>query len=176
MRLFYAVDLRFPDALRDLVGPGPGHFHVTLRFLGETPAEGRPAWEAALAEAAGTVGPFDLELRGIGAFPNAHAPRVLWVGCGAGEAALTGLARGLEAALAARGLPPEDRPFRAHATLRRIRGAADERWARPLLARGAGVAFGSQRIGELVLYESRLSQSGAEHERLAAAPLAGPSP
>jgi 2'-5' RNA ligase len=174
MRLFFAVDLAYPETLRALVGDGPEHFHVTLRFLGEMPEERRPDLEAALAEASSSLPPFPAELQGLGAFPSEHAPRLLWAGFGQGEAELLRLAGRLDEALAVRGIPPEARPFRAHATVRRLRGAREEPWARELVAEARGRRFDSITVEELVLYESRLTGRGAVHRRLAARPLSGP--
>ena len=60
----------------------PEQMHLTLRFLGDTPADRLPALYAALdALAAGRV-PFTLHLTEVGCFPNTRRPRVVWVGRG----------------------------------------------------------------------------------------------
>jgi len=64
---------------------------------------------------------FTLRLAEAGCFPNTRRPRVVWVGLGGDEAALGSLVAALEAALRPLGWPPEDRPFRAHLTLGRVK-------------------------------------------------------
>jgi len=99
----------------------PEQMHLTLRFLGDTPTDRLPALAAALDALAAGHAPFALRLTGVGCFPNARRPRVVWVGLGGEEAKLTALAAALEAALRPLGWPPEDRPFRAHLTLGRVK-------------------------------------------------------
>lgn len=107
----------------------PAQMHLTLRFLGDTPADRLPAIQAAMDGVAGQHAPFALRLTEAGGFPNARRPRVVWVGLGGEEAALLSLVAVLNGALLPLGWPPEDRPFRAHLTLGRVK---DERAAQGL--------------------------------------------
>lgn len=95
--------------------------HVTLKFLGEQNAE----FVAALASSLRTVGrtqaPLTVQLRGYGAFPNFRAPRVVWMGGEGDRAALETLAKTIDDACATLGLAREERPFRAHVTLGRVK-------------------------------------------------------
>jgi 2'-5' RNA ligase len=104
----------------------PEQMHLTLRFLGDTPSDRLPGLTAALDTLAAGHAPFTLRLTGVGCFPNARRPRVVWVGLGREEQRLLALVAGLEAALRPLGWPPEDKPFRAHLTLGRVK---DERAA-----------------------------------------------
>ncbi len=99
----------------------PEQMHLTLRFLGDTPIDRLPALAAALDDVAGRQASFVLRLTTTGCFPNARRPRVVWVGLGGEAAALAALVAGLNAALGALGLPPENKPFRAHLTLGRVK-------------------------------------------------------
>ena len=100
----------------------PEQMHLTLTFLAETPVAKVPAIQSAMDTIAAQQQPFALALAGIGCFPNRRRPRVVWVGlaaaAGSGESApLLALKAALDAALTPLGLPPEDKPFRAHLTL-----------------------------------------------------------
>ena len=99
----------------------PEQMHLTLRFLGDTPADRLPALAAALDALSAGRPLFTLRLAEAGCFPNTRRPRVVWVGLGGDEAALGSLVAALEAALRPLGWPPEDRPFRAHLTLGRVK-------------------------------------------------------
>lgn len=95
--------------------------HLTLVFLGDRPASQLADLAGAARGAAGTHDPFDLELRGLGGFPSLERPRVLYLGCPVGGEALASLQSALLAALGSRLGPTDDRPFRAHLTLGRLR-------------------------------------------------------
>jgi 2'-5' RNA ligase len=68
---------------------GPDGIHLTLKFLGETPASRLGAVEAALRAACADAAPFEISVEGRGCFPNMRRPRVLqcairgrrWRGC-----------------------------------------------------------------------------------------------
>src|SRR3989304_6133334 len=93
-RLFVAIDL--PEDVRESLGrlqsdlrqhdlPGlrwtrPEGVHLTLKFLGETPASSLPAIEGALARAVRGAPSFRLALGAPGTFGNRRGPRGLWVG------------------------------------------------------------------------------------------------
>jgi len=97
----------------------PALMHLTLRFLGEVPEARVAPLSAALSE---HVPPVDvaLELAAAGAFGPPARTQVVWLGIGGDLDALHALAARVETAVRAAGLPPEDRPLRAHLTLARL--------------------------------------------------------
>jgi len=135
----------------------PEQMHLTLRFLGDTPAGRLPALAAALNTLAAGHTPFTLHLSDVGCFPNARRPRVVWVGLGGEEAKLTALVSTLEAALRPLGWPPEDNPFRAHLTLGRVK---DER-ASQGIDWSADVPALEVPVTAVHLIESQLRPDGA---------------
>src|SRR6266487_741750 len=58
----------------------PEGIHLTLRFLGDIAEEQVEALGALLRDVAAGLKPFALDARGIGAFPDPRAPRVIWLG------------------------------------------------------------------------------------------------
>jgi 2'-5' RNA ligase len=84
----------------------------------------RPPSPAAL-EAVVSEAPLALEAHGLGAFPSVRRPRVLWAGIAGGAPRLVAVAVEVDRALAALGFPPEERPFRAHLTIGRVRSPRD---------------------------------------------------
>jgi len=145
--------------------------HLTLRFLGATPDERKAEIAAALATAAAETAPFRVVLSGGGAFPNASAPRVLWIGIAEGSDGLAGLVRHLNGTLVPLGWPAETRPFTPHLTLARTDGVpgADER-ARVLTEVAADVRLAWQ-ADRIVLYKSLLGRGPVHYEILAEARL-----
>ena len=107
----------------------PELMHLTLRFLGDTDVARMPAVGRAMDTAVAGRAPFSLTLDGLGCFPNPRRPRVVWAGLAGDTAPLLALKAALDAQLAALGYPPEDKPFRAHLTLGRVK---DERAAQNL--------------------------------------------
>jgi 2'-5' RNA ligase len=137
----------------------PENWHVTLRFLGQVGWVARDQLAAAVDEA--DLGrAFPVRWGDLGAFPRARRATVLWLGLEEGSADLERLAAVVEEAAEAAGFPPEERPFRAHLTLSRIRPHQD---VSGLLASvdPLGVAMEMDRV---VLYRSHLGRGGARYE------------
>ena len=181
MRLFVAFDL--PGEVRQALGEliaqlrplcpaarwvRPEAMHLTLKFLGDVDdqAGGRQldSIRAALA-AVHPSAPVEMQFRGVGFFPDARGPRVVWCGIGSSPN-LAPLAADISLALEPLGFPPEDRAFVAHLTLARL--DASRGWAK--LVRAAeelkSRACGSARETEFHLFESILRPSGAEYRKL----------
>jgi 2'-5' RNA ligase len=146
--------------------------HLTLKFLGEIPPEVAPPLGAGIGEAVRAVPSFQLTVEGVGAFPDPTRPRVVWAGIGDGRGSLVDLARRVDEAAAALGLPREGRPFSPHVTLFRVRGPNDLERARRALSESAGRTFTSTTVREVVLFESELRKEGAVHRAIGRFPLA----
>lgn len=149
----------------------PDGLHLTLKFLGSTEPGRLPAVREAIAATALEAHPVTLGLRGVGAFPSAGRPRVLWIGLVRGQEALAAMAAGLDARLAPLGWPPETRPFRAHLTLARCDDPAAGRAALEELDRAAGSLDLGWTAERLVLFRSHLGHGPARYEPLQEAPL-----
>src|SRR5690606_558822 len=102
----------------------PENWHLTLRFLGATPASAAARVVEEL-EAAPLGAPFEIRLGALGAFPRPARATVLWMGLRAGEGPLGDLAAAVEVAVRRAGIAPEDRPFSPHLTLARLRSPQD---------------------------------------------------
>lgn len=101
----------------------PPLLHLTLKFLGEVPEERLEEIAKAAAETANTAANFVLECGGVGAFPQPRRARVVWMGvAGPGVGRLSRLVDGLEGRLEKLGFAREEREFRPHLTLGRVKG------------------------------------------------------
>ena len=145
------------------------NLHLTLKFLGNVETSRLAEVERALATAAAARPSYELDVRGLGAFPTRTRARVLWAGVGAGAAETAALAAGVDDALAALGFAREGHAFAAHITLGRVR----EPRANPRLAEAldGGAAFGRQRVRRIALMRSELSPRGARYTELASLAL-----
>src|SRR2546427_9669803 len=102
----------------------PEGIHLTLKFLGDVQETQVDALREILSKAGASARPFTLEARGLGAFPNPRAPRVIWLGLhGKSEdmAELQRLQAGGEGGAAALGCAKEARGFTPQLALARIR-------------------------------------------------------
>jgi 2'-5' RNA ligase len=148
----------------------PDTWHLTLKFLGETEEARIPAIKDALSTL--DFPRFTLQAGGAGAFPNAQRPKVLWLGLAQGADQAAGLASGIEDALAAVGVPREQKRFRPHLTLGRVRrpGPGNHQ---PLLDAAAQTQWPPFTVNRFTLYQSTLAPTGATHTALAEFALAG---
>ncbi len=142
----------------------PSQWHVTLRFLGETPVRLVPGLVAELAGLGARLSPFRAVLRGAGVFPPRGEPRVLWVGV-EGEA-MGRLRDGIEAVVRRFGFPGEERLFSPHLTLARAGRGGSLAAVRPHLAAVRERVWGSWEVRGFTLYRSELRTGGAVYSPL----------
>jgi 2'-5' RNA ligase len=145
--------------------------HMTLRFLGPTPASQVPSVAAALDRAAGGQAAFDIRLAGSGAFPAPDRPRALWLGIAAGAEAMGAISAAFETELVELGWELEARPFKPHLTIARTDGVRAGPAAVEALGRAALDLDAGFRATEVVLYRSHLGSGPARYERLHAVAL-----
>jgi 2'-5' RNA ligase len=143
--------------------------HLTLKFLGDVDEElVSDVVEAVRAGASGVPG-FTIESDGrLGAFPSPARARVLWLGIEPVDA-LFDLHAGIDRELARAGFPPDERRYRPHVTLGRLRAAPPAGLAE--LLRRLEAPRGAVRVDEVLVMKSMLRPDGAVHETLAAVPL-----
>jgi len=146
--------------------------HLTLKFLGNVAESMIPSLRAVLEEAAQTAKPFDVEIKGLGAFPNPRRARVVWVGVEESSGALGELAGRIEKGMKPLGFKPENRPFHPHLTIGRTRrdgrpgkGLAD------MIEKYQSRAVGKFTASEITLFRSDLKPTGAVYSKLVTAPL-----
>lgn len=150
----------------------PENMHLTLKFLGGVAPERLTTLAERLAAIAGAERPFVVAYRGVGAFPSAGRPQVLWVGAAASE--LAPIAAAVDEAASVAGVARELRPFHPHVTLGRMRPGRRARGTdrsgtspRAVLAVDAERAFGVAVASALVLFRSDTNATGARHTPLA---------
>jgi 2'-5' RNA ligase len=147
------------------------NLHITLKFLGAVEDTRLADIAGALAKAADRRA-FDVEFRGLGAFPTPTRPRVIWAGT-AESPAFTALAAAVEAALGALGVPAEERSFTPHVTLGRVREPRRDPALTAALVAATTRPFGTLRVDRVALMRSDLSPRGARYTELDARPLLG---
>jgi 2'-5' RNA ligase len=189
-RVFIAIELspdvrRWLEKARSILEPGmpagavrwvnPEGIHLTMKFLGEIPMGRIGGVRFAMDESVMEGAPFSLTIEGLGCFPNADRPRVVWAGVRR-EPMLSNLQRRLEDHLAAAGFKKEQRAFSPHLTLGRVKDGLGED---PLRRIGEVVERGSMEtpavspVKGICLFRSILRPTGAEYSVLHRAELSG---
>jgi 2'-5' RNA ligase len=177
MRLFFAVEFepRLKDALVDAINAtaidhppwrwvARSNVHITLKFLGDTPKDQVPQLIDTVASVCRCAAPFDLELGGMGGFPNLKKPRVLFYNVIRGADELVSLSREIDSALETNlSIPREKKPFRAHATVARVKRPIDPGMAARLISAPA-VSCPPQRVQHVSLMQSELRREGAIYQ------------
>lgn len=150
-------------------------YHLTLRFLGNVEASRADELIRASQAACRHFAPLDLTAQGLGFFPDARFPRVLWVGVKDRTGHLQSVWQEIQTATQAFTQEEREDQFVGHITvarLNRLRRPEAENLA-DTVEKFQNHVFGQWTVNQLELVRSELSPQGARHTVLAALPLAG---
>jgi 2'-5' RNA ligase len=151
----------------------PEGIHLTLKFFGDISEIAVVEISAVAGKAAAAVGTFELAIGGAGIFPDMKRPRIIWLGMNGDVARLVTFQKELEHALQEFGFPREERPFRPHLTLGRIKSAKGVTGLAEALRKGETYTAGRFTASGLGLFKSDLTPRGAIYTRLAGYPFTG---
>ena len=171
MRLFTGIDLPNPikerldlliSRLRNtahLKWSPAYNLHITTKFIGEWPQERLQELVSKLCTVPANER-IDIDIRGLGWFPNSRNPRVFWAAVNASPSLAT-LARATEEACTALGVPAEERAFSPHLTLARIKQPVPLDGLRKAVAEIESADFGAFTVPCYYLYLSKPGPSGS---------------
>lgn len=149
----------------------PENVHITLKFLGNVEEDRLPDIFSACEKAAEGFSPIDLEVRAVGCFPTLARPRVVWLGLEKGTEAVKELQRSIEHELEVIGFPKEDREFRAHLTIGRVKGKQGISRLCRLIEEERNVFIGLMRTNTVSIMKSKTLPSGPVYTELKSIPL-----
>ncbi len=140
------------------------NIHITVRFLGNI----SPNMVESIHQEMKTLqfAPFDIQIKGIGAFPNIHYARVVWAGIAKGATELRSIFSQLEPKLHRLGIDPDPKGFNAHITIARVRSGRNKAQLAKLLNDNKNHEFGSVDAECLRLKQSDLSPTGPVYTTL----------
>ena len=144
----------------------PESIHLTLKFLGNIDPAAMDQIESVLRDTVKPHAPFFVQAKGLGVFPGAKRPRVLWIGITGQIDRLIGLQQHLDKDLKAIGFSGDKRPFKGHLTLGRVKGSIDANRMRSVLAKYNEFEAEPFTVGPLILYRSDLHPTGAVYTKL----------
>jgi len=139
--------------------------HITLKFLGDVEEEKIPLISEKLDIVAGDVSQFSFKLSGAGVFRSISYPKVFWVGTKESEK-LRRLAERIQDELTEIGIEKDEKIFRPHLTLGRMKGIEDKVTLREVLSDYKDFEFKKVFVDELIFYESILDSKGAVHKSI----------
>ena len=138
------------------------NIHLTLKFFGNVALDRIPKISEAANRAVSEFSTFPIGIGDTGVFPRPSRPQVLWIGVSDPSNKLSALHARLENECAAEGFPKEDRAYRPHLTIARIRR---NEGASRLAEAHLQMHFPATNIelNELILFRSELSPKGSKY-------------
>jgi 2'-5' RNA ligase len=147
--------------------------HLTLKFFGDISMEDVNNISFVVQNRKALTPSLNLKIEKTGVFPNAHRPRVIWCGVAGDLDKLSELQKQLDIDFAGIGFQKEDRSFRAHLTLGRIKDPSGLTGISEALTKQKAFIAGEFSCKELVLLQSKLLPQGAVYTKLAEFTLKG---
>jgi 2'-5' RNA ligase len=176
-RVFCAIELpaevraRLEDHVRRLRRDVPDvaaswshveNIHLTLKFFGNVAVERVEKISAAAERVVREFATFQIGVRGTGVFPRPSRPQVLWIGVSDPTGQLATLQQRFENECESEGFTKEDRAYRPHLTIARLRKPEG---ARKLADAHLKMKFEPSEIEikDIVLFRSELSPKGSKY-------------
>jgi len=138
------------------------NINLTLKFFGNVELDRVQTISAAAGRTVKEFSAFQISIGNTGVFPRPSRAQVLWIGVNDPLEKLSALQKRFEEECAAEGFAKEDRAFRPHLTIARIRKPEG---ARPLADTHLKMQFESipVTLTELIVFRSELSSKGSKY-------------
>lgn len=136
------------------------NIHLTLKFFGNVALDRIPTISAAATRTTEQFSKFRIGVGSTGVFPRPSRAQVLWIGVNDPTGQLSALQKTFEAECATAGFPKEDRAYRPHLTIARLRKPE-----RQLADTHLQMTFEPIEIPvhELIVFRSELSSKGSRY-------------
>jgi 2'-5' RNA ligase len=151
----------------------PDSIHLTLKFLGNIAIDRTGEITGAIEEAARGISPFQVNVTGLGVFPNSKRVQVTWVGLDGQTEKLVQLQQNIESGMEKLGFIPEKRRFTPHLTIARFRDHASPGERQDFGQLIASIRFdaGPFIVDSISLMKSQLTREGAIYTRISSIKL-----
>lgn len=141
--------------------PAP-NIHLTLAFLGDISESAAEALGFGLDRVAAETAPFTFEVHGVGSYGSGRSPRVIWAGVKDCEP-LNELHARITEVLIQQDLRVEDRVFKPHLTLGRVRSSRGRSALTEAMSKVEQKEFGTVEADRILLMKSTLLPTGAQY-------------
>jgi len=154
------IQKELKTTLADVKWVSSEQIHLTLKFLGDVQTDKIDSIMALLQEQLIRFSSFEVELNAVGTFPNAHHPKILWLGLTDPQKTISAMVEILEDKLSSLGFKKETREFHPHMTIGRLRSNKNVRVLSEKLKK-ISIPLGiKQLVNEVVLFQSTLTSQG----------------
>ena len=140
------------------------NIHVTMRFLGDISPNMIDPIHGEMEKV--SFAPFEIELRGLGAFPTLRYARVVWAGIKGGAEKLTDIFDQLEPRLLRLGFRPDPKGFSPHLTIARVKSGRNKAELIHAIQELENYQFGMIKANCLKLKKSVLTPRGPIYSTL----------
>jgi 2'-5' RNA ligase len=161
------IQERLKNAIQgDIRWVRPEGMHLTLKFFGYVYESDIENISRVVKDGVANMKALLLNVRNLGAFPSVNRPRVLWLGIDGDTNALISLQVEIDAGFQEYGFKKEDRPFRPHLTLARIKEPKGLIGLAEAVKKNEDYIAGSFTVTGLTLFKSDLKPTGAIYTKL----------
>ena len=140
------------------------NLHLTLKFFGDIDTEGLELLEQKIAGVVSEFEPFNIKIKGCGAFPNDNHIKVIWIGIDE-DSLIRDLHDKLDLEFAKLGFD-KDRKFSTHLTIGRMKAAKNKAQVKSTIEEFKGVEIGQMEVNKISLKKSTLTPAGPIYEDL----------
>ena len=142
------------------------NIHLTLKFLGDVVPNQISVIKNSIEQVTDTRSPFSMELGGIGAFPNLSRPRIIWAGVKTGADEVAAIAKDIDIRLGRHGYERNEKPFRPHLTLARLKSRTDLKPLVDVFQQYDTISGARMIVKQVRIVQSQLRRSGAVYTPL----------
>jgi 2'-5' RNA ligase len=141
------------------------NLHFTVKFLGNISPEMLEPVKDCIRSGSQGLG-FEMDIRGLGAFPNSRKPRVVWIGATCQGNEFVEMAREIDRELGKLGFDRE-RSYVPHLTVARSRNRGGSARAAELIGKMGDISLGRMVVDGISLKKSVLTPGGPVYSDLA---------
>jgi 2'-5' RNA ligase len=134
------------------------NLHFTFKFLGDITPEKAEAIANMAEEKIADYGPFDINIKGTGVFPNLGYIRVIWLGVEEPET-FSKMQEDFDQEFVKMGFNKE-RSYIPHLTIGRVKGVQNKELLVSMVKELENVDVGTMKVERLILKESELTPVG----------------
>ena len=166
--VFQITKNEWPQQINGVKWVRKNQYHLTLKFLGDTPIDQIPAITQVCQQNTSNDLSFPMAISGFGVFPNQQKPTVLWAGIHNAEN-LIQFQKTIDKALNQLNIPLERRSYSPHLTLARIKDYFPRTQLVEFLApiqNGKRILNISTQIVSITLFESELTRQGPIYKKI----------
>jgi 2'-5' RNA ligase len=142
------------------------NLHISLKFLGWVEDRKLDELTDLTTKAVAGTGSFKARFESIGTFPEGKSPRVIWAGTVEGGERLCNLAKILEETLSKAGFRSEDREFKPHITIARVKEKKGADKLKEKIGNIKEAKFGEALVDRIYIMKSTLTPTGPIYEKV----------